>query len=83
LWQDGIVASETPDERIDRFEQLLQLLAEGRLSAEKLIADLGTETRRGFDLVKRQFEASVQEADERMRQTDERRQTRERIDNSW
>jgi hypothetical protein len=80
LWQDGIVASKTPEERIDRLEQIVQILAEGQLSVEKLIADLATETRRGFDLVKQQFEASVQEADKRLRQTDERmRQTDERM----
>jgi hypothetical protein len=67
LWQDGIVASKTPDERIDRLEQVIAVLA--------------TETRRGFDLVRQQFEAGVQEADKRWRQTDERmRQTDERID---
>jgi uncharacterized protein YukE len=74
------VASKTPDERIDRLEQIVQILAEGQLSVEKLIADLAIETRHGFDLVKQQFEASVQEADKRLRQTDERmRQTDERM----
>jgi ElaB/YqjD/DUF883 family membrane-anchored ribosome-binding protein len=61
------VASKTHGERIDKLEQL--------------IADLATETRHGFDLVKKQFEASVKEADKRARQTDERmKRTDERTD---
>jgi ElaB/YqjD/DUF883 family membrane-anchored ribosome-binding protein len=74
------VASKTHGERIDRLEQVVQILAEGQVRVEKLIADLATETRHGFDLVKQQFEASVREADKRARQTDERmRQTDERM----
>ncbi len=82
------MTSRTHGERINILEQVVQILAEGQLSAEKAIAELATATRRGFDLVKQQFEASVKEADERARQTDERmrqaderaRQTDERID---
>jgi len=75
------VASKTHGERIDILEQVVQILAEGQFSAEKAIAELATETRVGFDLVKQRFEAGVQEADKRARQTDERmRQTDERID---
>jgi hypothetical protein len=71
------------------YRQAGQILAEDRVSLQKLIGDLATETRRGFDRVQQHFEAMTNEADrrsreidERMRQTDERlRQTNGRIDN--
>ena len=82
------MATKTHGERIDILEQVVQILAEGHFAAEKAIAELATEMRHGFDLVKQQFEASVKEADRRARQIDERmnrtdermRQTDERID---
>jgi methyl-accepting chemotaxis protein len=84
LWQDGIVASKTHGGRIDRLEQVVQILAEGQVSVEKLIAELATETRRGFDEVNEQFKKTdrhMQETDRRMRETDERmKRTDERID---
>ena len=52
----------------DRLEQVVQLIAEDQLSLQKLIAELATETRRGFDRVAEQFA----ETDKRMRETDER-----------
>ena len=55
-------------QRVDRLEKVVQILAEDQLSLQKLIAELATETRRGFDRVAKQFE----ETDKRMRQTDER-----------
>jgi len=71
------MAAKTHGERLDRLEQIVQILAEDQLSLQKLIADLATETRRGFDQVNEQFK----ETDRRMRETDERlRQTDERID---
>ncbi len=85
------MTSRTHGERIDILEQVVQILAEGQLLAEKAIAELATETRRVFDQVSEQFKKTemhmqetdrrMRETDERMRQTDERmRQTDERID---
>jgi DNA repair exonuclease SbcCD ATPase subunit len=71
------MAAKNPEERLDRLEQVVQVIAEDQLSLQKLIAELATETRRGFDRVAQQFA----ETDKRFRQTDERfRQTDERID---
>lgn len=50
------------------LEHYVQAIPEGNLSLQKLIAELATETRRGFDRVAQQFE----ETDKRFRQTDER-----------
>jgi hypothetical protein len=74
------MASKTHGERIDRLEQVVQILAEDQVSLQKLIAELATETRRGFDRVAGQFT----ETDPCMRETDELiresgRQTDERI----
>jgi|HubBroStandDraft_6_1064221.scaffolds.fasta_scaffold1590929_1 methyl-accepting chemotaxis protein len=69
------MAGRTDGERIDRLEQVVQIIAEDQVSLQKLIGELATETRRGFDRVAQQF----QEIGERMRQTDERmRQTDDR-----
>ena len=69
------MAARTNDERIDRLEQVMQILAERQLSQEDrqttfehIVTDLATEMRRGFDQVAAQFV----ETDRRMRQTDER-----------
>lgn len=62
------MALRSPDERIDRLEKVVQVIAEDQLSLQKLIAELATETRRGFDRVAEQFA----ETDRRFRQTDER-----------
>jgi predicted nucleic acid-binding Zn-ribbon protein len=80
--------AKTHGDRLDRLEQIVEVLAEGQISLEKLVAELATETRRGFDQVAAQFrEMSRQEAersreiDERFRRTDERLEaTNERID---
>jgi methyl-accepting chemotaxis protein len=67
-------------ERLDRLEQIVQVLAEGQVSLEKLVAELATETRRGFDQVAAQFRESSREAAERSREIDERfRKTDERF----
>jgi hypothetical protein len=77
------MAAKTHGERIDRLEKVVQILAEDQVSLQKIIAELATETRRGFDEVKEQFKETdrrMRETDERMRQTDLRlRQTDERI----
>ena len=62
------MALRSPDERIDRLEKVVQVIAEDQLSLQKLIAELATETRRGFDRITEQFA----ETDRRFRQTDER-----------
>jgi hypothetical protein len=72
-----IVAGKTIGQRVDRLEQVVQIIAEDQVSLQKLIAELATETRKGFDRVAKQFA----ETDKRMRETDQRfRQTDERID---
>ena len=71
------------EDRIDRLEQVVQVIAEDQLSLQKLIAELATETRRGFDRVAQQFEETdrrMRQTDDRMRQTDDRmRQTDDRM----
>ena len=62
------VAAKTHGERLDRLEKVIQILAEDQVSLQKLIAELATETRRGFDRVQKQFE----QTDRRMRETDAR-----------
>ena len=75
-------------QRVDRLEQVVQIIAEDQVSLQKLIAELARETRKGFDRVAKQFEETdkkMRETDkkirEMMRETDQRfRQTDERID---
>jgi hypothetical protein len=62
------VAKRTVEQRVDRLEQVVQIIAEDQMSLQKLIAELATETRKGFDRVAKQFE----ETDKRGRQIDER-----------
>lgn len=79
------------EERFDRLEQIVQILAEDNLvmkeetvRVQKLIGDLATQTSRGFELMSvrgAEIDRRMLETDERMRQTDERfRQTDERIE---
>ncbi len=78
------MAAKTHGDRIDRLEQVVQILADDQVSLQKLVAELATATRKGFDEVNEQFKETdrrMRETDERMRQTDLRmRQTDERID---
>jgi ElaB/YqjD/DUF883 family membrane-anchored ribosome-binding protein len=70
------VATKTQAERRDRLEQVVGIIAEKRLSLQNLVAELATETRRGFDRVA----ARSEETERRMRETDEQiHQTREQI----
>jgi len=62
------MAARTQEERIDRLEQVVHVIAEDQLSLQKLIAELATETRRGFDMVAKQFT----ETDKRLRESDVR-----------
>ena len=77
------MAAKTQGQRLDRLEQIVQVLAEDHLSLREIVSDLAPETRRGFDRVAAQMADLTQrmwETDERMRQTDERmRQTDERM----
>jgi hypothetical protein len=68
--------AKTHGQRLDRLEQVVQIIAEDQLSLQKIVTELATETRRGFDRVAKQFA----ETDRRMRETDDRfRKTDERI----
>lgn len=77
------MATRTHGERLDRLEQVVQVLAEDQLSLQKIVADLATQTQKGFDRVAAQFAESdraMQELRERMRETDERmRETDKRM----
>ena len=64
-------------QRVDRLEQVVQIIADDQVSLQKLIAELARETRKGFDRVAKQFE----ESDRRMREMEKKTsQTDERID---
>jgi chromosome condensin MukBEF complex kleisin-like MukF subunit len=67
----------------DPLDKTLRILAEGQISLHKLIAELATETRRGFDSLQKRSEETdrrMRETDERMKRTDDRmRATDERI----
>ena len=63
--------------RLDRLEQVVQVIADDQLSLQKLIAEMATETRRGFDQIALRFA----EADRRMTRTEEHaRGLDERVD---
>ena len=94
------MAARSPEERIDRLEQVMQIIAEDHLAVkddhrslkeghlslqadqqalQKLVAELATETRRGFDQVAAQFRETdarldklAREGAERSRSLDER-----------
>jgi hypothetical protein len=66
------VAGKPLGQRVDRLERVVQIIAEDQVSLQKLIAELATETRRGFDRVAKQFAETDKRMDERFRQTDER-----------
>ena len=62
----------THGDRRDRLEAVMRVLAEDQVSLQKLIAQLATETRQGFDQVARQFAETDRRMQEMNRQTDER-----------
>jgi hypothetical protein len=62
----------THEQRLDRLEGVVHVLAEDQLALQKLIAQLATETRVGFDRVARQFEETDRYVKEMWRETDER-----------
>ena len=49
------MAVQSPDEFFDLWNPVVEMIAEGQLSLQKLIAELATETRRGFDQAAGQF----------------------------
>ncbi len=57
----------TPDERLDRLEQVVQILAEDHLHLKDIVTDLATASRRAFDLVAEQG----RQADERFKRLEE------------
>jgi predicted ArsR family transcriptional regulator len=63
--------AKTHGERLDRLEEVVGLLAEGQISLEKVVAELATETRRGFDQVAAQFAAVTKRMDEDQARTQE------------
>jgi len=69
---------------MNRLEQVVQVIAEDQVSLQKLIAELATETRKGFDRVAEQFAAAdrrMSRAEERLsRDEDRMRKTDERIE---
>ena len=44
-----------PKERVDRLEQVVQILADDQVTLQRLIGDLARETRRGFGRVEDRF----------------------------
>ena len=62
------MAVQSHNGRTDRFEHVLQIIAEGQISLRKLIADLATATSRGLDQVAEQS----RETEARFRETDAR-----------
>ena len=91
------MAAKSQSERLDRLEQVIQIIAEDHVDmreqtqeVQKLIADLATQTARGFELLVAQTaetdrrilenEKRTRKMDESMKQTDERmKQTDERM----
>ena len=72
--------AKTHGERLDRLEQVVGILAEDQVSLQRLVAELATETRRGFDQVAARFEAATKRMDEDQARTEERfRETDERM----
>ena len=66
------MAGKTIGPRADRLEQVVQIIAEDQVSLQKLIAQLATETRRGFDRVAKQFAERDKQTHQRTREIDER-----------
>jgi DNA anti-recombination protein RmuC len=64
--------AKTHGERLDRLDEVVGILAESHLSLENLVAELATETRRGFDQVAAQFVAATKRMDENEARTQAR-----------
>jgi methyl-accepting chemotaxis protein len=69
------------EERVDRLEQIVGILAEDQQTLQTIVTELATETRRGFDQIAVRFEGvaaqfeeigrRMDETDRHMRETDE------------
>lgn len=76
-------------DRMDRVEKAVQIIAEHQITFEKnqlalqqIVADLATETRRGFDRVAEQFaetDRRMAETDRRLKETNEHLRETERL----
>jgi hypothetical protein len=66
------VAEKPIGQRVDRLEQVVQIIAEDQVSLQKLIAELARETRKGFDRVAKQFAETDKKMRERDKKIDER-----------
>jgi hypothetical protein len=88
-WDNATVAMKTVGQRVDRMDQLVQLLTEDHLSLredhvslKKLVAELATATRKGFDRVAKQsaetdkridkLAVRMNESDKTMREMDKK-----------
>jgi hypothetical protein len=56
------MAAKTHGDRLDRLEQIVQVIAEDQLALKKLIVKLGSETRRDFDRLAKQSAKSASQA---------------------
>jgi methyl-accepting chemotaxis protein len=83
LWDNALMPAQNNDERLDRLEQIVNIIAEDQQTLQNIVTELATETRRGFDRVAAQFVEigrHIEETDKHMRETDERmRQTGEHM----
>src|SRR6266849_6007605 len=78
------MAMKSSEDRLDRVEQIVQVLAEEQLALEKLVGELATETRRGFDQVAKQFEETDRRMGQMRKDTDEQfRQSRKEMDEEF
>jgi hypothetical protein len=69
------------EQRLDRLEAVVQVIAEDQVSLQKLIGQLATETRNGFDQVARQFAETDRRIQELNERTDRRfQETADRMD---
>ena len=60
------------EQRLDRLEAVVQVIAEDQVSLQKLIGQLATETRNGFDQVAKQFAETDRRIQELSQRTDAR-----------
>ena len=85
------MASKTPEDRLDRVEAIIQIIAEDQQTLQKIVTEMATTNRINADQAAQRFaenerrttrlEEQMRQTDERMRQTDEQmRRTGERID---
>ncbi|MBM3756338.1 MAG: hypothetical protein FJW38_20400 [Acidobacteria bacterium] len=69
------MAALTAEQRLDRLERVVHVIAEDQVSLQKLIAELAKETRKGFELFEKRFaavERRMDAAERRMEKTERR-----------